>query len=200
MKFALWQTHVEPKIAISIGSRLSCGVRIASTGTKKQNGVISIRILWIDLEISATQRKAAIGKCSMRITFARTEKGKKMANKQRLDLIDRGALGIGYANPLVFDKIEYAHGWNCAIDIIKKAPTVAAVELPCKMGDIVWGIKKFHHGQTVKQGTVYQMFFADDMRLCICVKNVCRGEWGKNVFATKEEAVAAIAERRTDQL
>ena len=52
-----------------------------------------------------------------------------MANEKRLDLIDRKALGIGYCNPLVFDKTEYAHGWNCAIEILMNAPTVDAVEL-----------------------------------------------------------------------
>ena len=52
-----------------------------------------------------------------------------MANEKQLDLIDRKALGIGYCNPLVFDKIEYAHGWNCAIEILMKAPTVDAVEV-----------------------------------------------------------------------
>jgi len=79
--------------------------------------------------------------------------------------------------------------------LINQATSVDAVDIPCKMGDVVWGIKKYCHGQQVKQGTVHQMFFGDDMRLCICVKNVCRGEWGKNVFATKEEAEAALAER-----
>lgn len=52
-------------------------------------------------------------------------------------LIDAKALGIGYCNPLVFDKVEYAHGWNCAIEIIEKAPTVDAVEVVrCK--DCIW--------------------------------------------------------------
>ena len=64
--------------------------------------------------------------------------------------------------------------------------------VPCKMGDLVWGIKKYNRGQEVQQGVVHEMFFGEDMRLCICVKNVCRGEWGKNVFATKEEAVAKM--------
>ena len=103
------------------------------------------------------------------------------------------------------DRCLKAKGLECSvlgsvIDMLRAAPAADAVKVPCKMGDIVWGIKKFHHGQAVKQGSVYQMFFIDDMRLCICVKNVCRGEWGKNVFATREDAVAAIAERRTDQL
>ena len=60
--------------------------------------------------------------------------------------------------------------------------------LPCKIGDVVWGIKKYNNGQGVKQGIVHQMFFDEDMRLCVCVKNVCRGEWGMNVFLTKDEA------------
>ena len=42
-------------------------------------------------------------------------------------LIDAEALGIGKANPLVFDRQEYAHGWNCAIEIIQNAPTIDAV-------------------------------------------------------------------------
>ena len=71
--------------------------------------------------------------------------------------------------------------------------TEDVVVLPCKMGDIVWGLKQYNHKLIVKQGTVHQMFFGEDMRLCVCVKNVCRGEWGQNVFATKEEAEAAIA-------
>ena len=77
-------------------------------------------------------------------------------------------------------------------------PTVDAVVLPCKMGDIVWGIQKHIRGQQAKQGVVNQMYFGDDMRLCICVKNVCRGEWGKKVFTTKEEAEAALAKMDGD--
>ena len=45
------------------------------------------------------------------------------------DLIDRAALGIGRKNPLVFDKVEYAHGWNCAVEIIQNATAVDAVEV-----------------------------------------------------------------------
>lgn len=64
--------------------------------------------------------------------------------------------------------------------------------LPCKLGDMAWGIKRCHLGNAVKQGEVYQMYFGEEMRLCICVKNVCRGEWGVNVFGTKEEAEEAV--------
>lgn len=45
---------------------------------------------------------------------------------EKLDLIDRGALGIGKAKREAFNNPAYADGWNCAIDIIENAPTVDA--------------------------------------------------------------------------
>lgn len=45
------------------------------------------------------------------------------------DLIDRDALGIGKANPNVFEKPEYADGWNSAVKIVQDAPIVDAVEV-----------------------------------------------------------------------
>ena len=66
--------------------------------------------------------------------------------------------------------------------------------LPCKIGDYVFGIRTYNHGGTrVKEGVVKSMHFGDDMRLCIAVKNVCTGEWGRNIFGTYEEAVHALA-------
>jgi hypothetical protein len=83
--------------------------------------------------------------------------------------------------------------------LVKQASTVDAVAVPCKMGDIVWGIKTYNNGAfRAKQGTVNEMYFGEDMRLCICLKNICRGEWGKNVFATKEEAEAEIERRKNE--
>ena len=52
-----------------------------------------------------------------------------MANKKRLDLIDRGALGIGKAKREAFNNPSYADGWNSAISIIENAPTVDAEEV-----------------------------------------------------------------------
>lgn len=43
-----------------------------------------------------------------------------------VDLISRKALGIGKCNPEVFESKEYAKGWNDAIDLIEKAPTIEA--------------------------------------------------------------------------
>lgn len=93
-----------------------------------------------------------------------------------------------YLNDTPLDVLKTVADW------VNEAPTVDAMSLlPCKIGDTVWGIKKYNHGREAKQGVVHQMFFGDDMRLCICVKNVCRGEWGQNVFATKEEAEEVIS-------
>ena len=44
-------------------------------------------------------------------------------------LIDADALGICKANRNVFDKPEYADGWNSAVAIVEDAPTVDAVEV-----------------------------------------------------------------------
>lgn len=42
-------------------------------------------------------------------------------------LIDADALGIGTANPGVFQDRAYADGWNSAVSILENAPTVDAV-------------------------------------------------------------------------
>ncbi len=85
-------------------------------------------------------------------------------------------------------------------EFLKKEPTVDAVEVPCKVGDLVWGIKRWNRGQKAIQSVVTQMYFGDNMRLGIIVKGVCHGEWGKNVFATEEEALAKIdGERKDDE-
>lgn len=48
-------------------------------------------------------------------------------------LIDADELGIGKANPDVFENKAYADGWNSAIDIINAAPSVDAVKVvKCK--------------------------------------------------------------------
>ena len=66
------------------------------------------------------------------------------------------------------------------------------VTLPCKMGDIAWGIRKYKGCQRINSGIVNQMYFGEDMRLCISVKNVTMGEWGKKIFPTKEAAEAYL--------
>ena len=69
------------------------------------------------------------------------------------------------------------------------------VVLPCKVGDTVFGLNRHHkRGSYVMEGEVKEMYFAEeDMRLCIVVKGACRGEWGKVIFGTREEAERALA-------
>lgn len=41
-------------------------------------------------------------------------------------LIDADALGIGKANPEMFENKGYADGWNSAIEILQQSPTIEA--------------------------------------------------------------------------
>lgn len=87
-------------------------------------------------------------------------------------------------------------GIDKAIDEIEDAPTVDAVEVPCKIGDFVWAIRSFHGHKHPQRGIVSEMYFLEDMSLQIVVKYVARGKWGETVFATDNEAYAAIGERK----
>ena len=66
------------------------------------------------------------------------------------------------------------------------------IELPCKIGDTVYGIRRWHGTKIAKAGTVSEMFYTQEGKLMIVVKYVCRGHWGKQIFATLEEAEAAL--------
>lgn len=82
-------------------------------------------------------------------------------------------------------------------EVLDDCDTIDAVELPCKIGDTVWTIRHYHSTKRPQQGIVSEMYFTEDMKLHIVVKHIGRGEWGKKVFATYEEAQAAI-ERQGD--
>ena len=64
------------------------------------------------------------------------------------------------------------------------------LSLPCKVGDEVWAIRSYSNSnKAIKKGIVSEMYYIDEsMRLCIVVKGVARGEWGKVVFPTYESA------------
>ncbi|MBO5700915.1 MAG: hypothetical protein J6S71_00590 [Clostridia bacterium] len=70
------------------------------------------------------------------------------------------------------------------------------IDIPCKIGDIVYAIRRYNGERSVKQGAVSQMFFTDDMELCIVVARVARGLWGKTIFGNEEEARQMIERRR----
>lgn len=69
-------------------------------------------------------------------------------------------------------------------------------KIPCKIGDTVWAIQRVDGIEKVIEGKVSEIYFIEGMRLCIVVKNVVRGEWGKNVFSSREEALKAIEEAK----
>lgn len=74
-------------------------------------------------------------------------------------------------------------------------PTINAVPVPCKIGDLVYGIRDYKGVPNVQKGFVSEMFFTKDMKLMIVIKYVCRGYWLDKVFPTYEAAEAAIREK-----
>ena len=65
--------------------------------------------------------------------------------------------------------------------------------LPCKIGDEVWGIRNYRGIKHPQRGRVNEMCYRADMSLLITVKHICRGVWGESVFPTYEAACAALA-------
>lgn len=84
----------------------------------------------------------------------------------------------------------------CTMELLTYAPRVNAVEIPCKIGDVVWAIRNIKGKKHPQRGIVSDMYYLKDMSLQIVVKYVARGEWGKTVFATDKEAYSAIGERK----
>ena len=75
----------------------------------------------------------------------------------------------------------------------------AVVILPCKIGDRVLANRTFKGVKQPQDGIVSEIFFTKDMKLHIVVKYVARGEWGKVIFPTWEEANNALGERRENE-
>ena len=95
------------------------------------------------------------------------------------------------------EAVAYGNDFNggvlLALDkLTTEAPTIDAVELPCKIGDTVYIARRYKCHKRPRKGVVSEMFFTYDMELCIVVKGVARGKWGVDVFATYEEAEAQI--------
>lgn len=82
-------------------------------------------------------------------------------------------------------------GWLAGKDL-DAANTIDAVPVPCKIGDLVYGIREYKGVPNVQKGFVSEMFFTKDMKLMIVIKYVCRGYWLDKVFPTCEAAEAAI--------
>lgn len=80
--------------------------------------------------------------------------------------------------------------------VIDQIPTVNAIELPCKIGDTAWAIRNHTGHLHPHRGIVSDMYFVKGMKLCVVVHGIARGEWGKTIFGTYEEAERAIEERK----
>lgn len=72
-------------------------------------------------------------------------------------------------------------------------------KLPCKIGDTVWAIRNYHSTKKIMAGKVSEMYYVgEEMKLCIVVKHVSRGTWGKNVFGSYEETLNYMEGHRND--
>lgn len=77
---------------------------------------------------------------------------------------------------------------------------MVTVDLPCKVGDIAWGIVREFRRQYIKRGRVTEIYFADEsMTPAIKVWKCCTGFWGKDVFATEQEALDELKRRKHEQ-
>jgi len=73
------------------------------------------------------------------------------------------------------------------------------IDIPCKIGDEVYAIRKFKGEKRIKKGIVTDMHFLShpglyEMKLVIVVGFVCRGGWDEVVFGSYEDAMAALKE------
>ena len=72
------------------------------------------------------------------------------------------------------------------------------IELPCKIGDTVYGIRRYSGVRKVLSGIVSEMYFSQKNRLIIVIKHIGRGYWGESIFGSFEEAEAALKERESE--
>ena len=72
------------------------------------------------------------------------------------------------------------------------------IYFPCKVGDEVWCVRDTRIYNKPVKGTVTEIYFRDNMDMCIVVRRLYRGRWGERVFATEKEAQAAIDRRLND--
>ena len=93
--------------------------------------------------------------------------------------------------------LDFKQTWP--FELIKNAPAVDAVELPCKIGDTVWCIRNFHGHKHAQRGIVSEMYFTKEMKLLIRVKYVGCGQWGEKIFPTCEDAEAALRKEEENE-
>ena len=70
---------------------------------------------------------------------------------------------------------------------------------PFKIGDIAWILRDYKGHYIPQQGIVSEIRFSDDMRLMVTIKHIGRGEFGKKVFTTFEEAKESLKEENSNE-
>lgn len=99
----------------------------------------------------------------------------------------------------VYPKTRYIPMEECREKIADYLLDNGVIVPPCKIGDRVWGIRRFHDVERVQEGIVNEMYFLKDMRLQIVIKSVCRGTFGEKIFSSREEAEAASKARQKNE-
>lgn len=62
------------------------------------------------------------------------------------------------------------------------------VNLPCKIGDNCWAVKRTQAGKRIFQTVVSEMYFDFHMNLIVVGRRVCRGKVGESIFMSFQEA------------
>ena len=67
-----------------------------------------------------------------------------------------------------------------------------AAAVPCRIGDMVFALRKNGGRCILKYERVSHMEYDKDMRLIIHVRHTCRGVWGEDVFDNEAAALAQM--------
>lgn len=86
------------------------------------------------------------------------------------------------------------------VRMIVTAPKVPSVRVPCRVGDTVWVLRNYNGTLHPQIGQVSDLAITRDLRLVITIKHIARGEWGKEVFATYEEAAKVARGEYPDEV
>lgn len=70
--------------------------------------------------------------------------------------------------------------------------------LPCKIGDTVYLIRHFHHEKQIVAGTIHGIYLTHEGKIMIWAYGVGKGELGRAVFLTREEAEEKLNEIKAE--
>lgn len=60
------------------------------------------------------------------------------------------------------------------------------------IGQLAYGIRNYRGHRHIQKGFISEIYYLDNMSLNVAIKHVCRGELGKTVFLTYNEAEKAL--------